>query len=96
MLVPDMPGFGNSATPPEPPTADVLSQALPAIRARITGIWGGSDAFAGQSLEDCRRVLASVQRDLDFRVIDGVGRWTTYEAAAEVNAALLDMLRGSP
>jgi pimeloyl-ACP methyl ester carboxylesterase len=40
-------------------------------------------------------VLASVQRDLDFRVIDGVGHWTTYEAAAEVNAALLDMLRRS-
>jgi len=78
------------------PESDVLSRALPAIRARITGIWGGRDAFAGGSLEDCRRVLASVQRDLDFRVIDGVGHWTTYEAADEVNAALLDMLRGSP
>ncbi len=78
------------------PESDVLSRALPAIRARIAGIWGERDAFAGRSLEDYRRVLASVQGDLDFRVIDGVGHWTTYEAAAEVNAALLDMLRRSP
>jgi 2-hydroxy-6-oxonona-2,4-dienedioate hydrolase len=78
------------------PESDVLSQALPAIRARIAGIWGARDAFAGESLEDYRRVLASVQRDLDFRVIAGVGHWTTYEAAAEVNVALLDMLRRNP
>jgi len=38
-------------------------------------------------------VLASVQSDLDFRVIDGAGHWVPYEAADRVNAALLDMLR---
>lgn len=73
------------------PSSDVLLQALPAIRARITGIWGGNDAFAASHIEDRRRVLASVQRDLDFRVINGAGHWVTYEAADEVNAALLEM-----
>lgn len=74
------------------PASDVLLRALPAIRARITGIWGSRDAFVGPHLEDRRRLLASVQRDLDFRTVDGAGHWVTYEAADQVNAALLDML----
>lgn len=74
------------------PSSDVLLQALPAIRARITGIWGGDDAFATSHMEDRRQVLAAVQQDLDFRVINGAGHWVVYEATDEVNAALLDML----
>ena len=75
------------------PASDVLWRALPAIRARITGIWGSRDAFVGAHLEDRRRRLASVQRDLDFRTVDGAGHWIPYEAADQVTAALLDMLR---
>ena len=78
------------------PSSDTLLRALPAIRARITGIWGGSDAFMARRLDEVRRVLASVQPDLDFRVIPGAGHWAIYEAADEVNAVLLDMLRVSP
>lgn len=74
------------------PASDVLLRALPVIQARITGIWGSRDAFVGTQLEDRRRLLASVQRDLDFRTVDGAGHWVTYEAADQVNAALLDML----
>lgn len=33
----------------------------------------------------------SVQSDLDFRVINGAGRWVTYEAAEGINAALREM-----
>jgi pimeloyl-ACP methyl ester carboxylesterase len=74
------------------PQSDVLRQALPAIRARIAGIWGERDAFTGGRLDECRRVLASVQGDLDLRVIAGAGHWVTYEAADQVNAALLELL----
>ena len=74
------------------PSSDVLLQALPAIRARICGIWGAEDAFAASRIEDRRQLLAAVQHDLDFRVIDGAGHWVTYEAPDEVNAALLEML----
>jgi pimeloyl-ACP methyl ester carboxylesterase len=74
------------------PQSDVLRRALPAIRARIAGIWGERDAFTGARLEECRRVLASVQGDLDLRVIEGAGHWVTYEAADRVNAALLELL----
>jgi len=75
------------------PTSDVLQRALPSVRARITGIWGSRDAFVGPYLEDRRRLLASFERALDFRVIEGAGHWITYEAAHDVNAILLDMLR---
>lgn len=74
------------------PSSDVLLRALPEIRARIAGIWGEHDAFARSRVEDRRQVLASVQQDLDFRVIKGAGHWAAYEASDEVNAALLDML----
>jgi pimeloyl-ACP methyl ester carboxylesterase len=74
------------------PQSDVLRKALPAIRARIAAIWGGRDAFMGTRLEECRRVLASVQEGLDLRVIEPAGHWVTYEAADHVNAALFDLL----
>ena len=75
------------------PESDSLLKTLPAIQARITSIWGSRDAFTGPHLEDCRRILASGQRDPDFRVIEGAGHWTPYEAADQVNAILIDMLR---
>ena len=75
------------------PESDSLLKALPAIRARVTSIWGSRDAFMGPHLEDCRRILAPAHRDSDFRVIEGVGHWTPYEAADQVNAILIDMLR---
>jgi len=78
------------------PESDVLLKALPTIHARITSICGSLDAFTGSHLEDCRRILASAQPDLDFRVIEGAGHWTPYEAADQVNAILSDMLRESP
>jgi len=74
------------------PQSDVLRRALPAIRARIAGIWGERDAFTGARLDDCRRVLASAQGDLDWREIEGAGHWVTYEAAEQVNATLVELL----
>ena len=75
------------------PESDSLLKALPAIRARVTSIWGSRDAFMGPHLEDCRRILAPAYRDSDFHVIEGVGHWTPYEAADQVNAILMDVLR---
>ncbi len=77
------------------PSSDVLLKALPSLTARITGIWAGRDAFTascGDRVEEYRRLLVAAQPDVDFRVIPDSGHWTPYEAAVEVNAALLDML----
>jgi len=78
------------------PQSDTLLKALPAIRARIAGIWGRHDAFTGSNLEECRRILASAHRGLDFRVIEGAGHWTPYEAPDQINAILFDLLAGRP
>jgi len=76
------------------PQSDTLLKALPAIQARIAGIWGRHDAFTGANLEECRRILTSAHRELDFRVIESAGHWTPYEAADQINAILCDMLGG--
>ena len=79
------------------PISEVLLNALPAIRARITGIWAARDAFSGaraERVDEHRRILATVQPDLDFRVIRDAGHWIPFEAPDAVNAALLDMLCG--
>lgn len=78
------------------PASDTLLRALPAVRARLASILGGRDAFMAARLEDYRRVLASVQPDLDFRVIAGAGHWAIYEAADAVNRTLGDVLRLNP
>jgi pimeloyl-ACP methyl ester carboxylesterase len=74
------------------PTSDALARALPAITARIAGIWGGRDAFVGPLIEESRRLLASYEHDLTARVVEHAGHWVTYEAAEEANAALLEIL----
>ena len=78
------------------PTSDVLLTALPFIRARIAGIWAARDAFSGarpERIDEHRRVLATVQPDLDFRVIPDAGHWIPFEAPDAVNSALFDLLR---
>jgi 2-hydroxy-6-oxonona-2,4-dienedioate hydrolase len=74
------------------PTSDTLLRALPAVTARIAGIWGAHDAFAVPYLDDRRRTLAAFEPDLDFRVIPDAGHWVPYEAPDAVNAALLEIL----
>jgi pimeloyl-ACP methyl ester carboxylesterase len=77
------------------PQSDVLLRALPAIRARLAGMWGSRDAFMGQRLHDCRRALTSGRDDVPVHVLEGVGHWVTYEAAEEVNRALIELLTRS-
>jgi pimeloyl-ACP methyl ester carboxylesterase len=76
------------------PTSDVLLRVLPAIRARLGGIWGSRDAFAAPFIEERRRTLAAVQPGVDFRVIEGAGHWAIYEAPEAANVALLEMVGG--
>ena len=77
------------------PQSDVLLRALPAIRARLAGVWGSRDAFMGRRLHDCRRALTSDRDDVPIQVLEGVGHWVTYEAAEEVNRALIELLTRS-
>lgn len=74
------------------PVSDSLRRALPAVRARLAGIWGRRDAFTGHHLVESRQVLASADPGLRTRVIEGAGHWVNYEAAPQVNALLLEWL----
>jgi len=76
------------------PVSDVLRRALPAIRARLAGIWGGRDAFTSHHLEESRRVLTAIHPELDMRVIETAGHWVNYEAADRVNDLLVELLTG--
>jgi pimeloyl-ACP methyl ester carboxylesterase len=74
------------------PVSDVLRRALPAVRAHLAGIWGGRDAFTGHHLVESRQLLAEMDPTIEARVIEPAGHWVNYEAAAEVNALLIEWL----
>jgi pimeloyl-ACP methyl ester carboxylesterase len=74
------------------PESDTLLRALPAVTARIAGLWGERDAFAVPYLAERRSVLARFQPDLDFRLVPGAGHWVPYEAPEQVTAFLMERL----
>jgi 2-hydroxy-6-oxonona-2,4-dienedioate hydrolase len=74
------------------PASDVLLRILPTVRARLSGIWGGRDAFVFPHVRERGDLLRRFQPDIDFRTIEGAGHWTPYEAPGAVNAALTEMM----
>jgi 2-hydroxy-6-oxonona-2,4-dienedioate hydrolase len=68
--------------------ADTLARALPLIKARLDGIWGGRDATAYPHLDERARALRAVQPGAHFEIIDGAGHWVQYEAAERFNPLL--------
>jgi pimeloyl-ACP methyl ester carboxylesterase len=74
------------------PRSDSLLRVLPAVRARLSGIWGACDALAGPYLEMREATLRRFQPDLDFRIVPRAGHWVPYEASAAVDVAMLEML----
>ena len=74
--------------------ADTLARALPLVKARIDGIWGGRDATAYPHLADRARALRNVQPGARFEVIPGAGHWVQYEAADQFNPLLAELAGG--
>ncbi len=72
--------------------ADTLVRALPLVKARLDGIWGGRDATAYPHLDERARTLRKVQPDARFEIIEGAGHWVQYEAADRFNPLLADIL----
>jgi len=67
-----------------------LAEALPAVTARLGGIWGGRDATAFPHVDERERVLRQFQPDLRFEVIPGAGHWVQYEAAEQFNPLMAE------
>ena len=72
--------------------ADTLVRALPLIKARLDGIWGGRDATAYPHLDERAQTLRSFQPDARFEIIAGAGHWVQYEAADRFNPLLAEIV----
>lgn len=72
---------------------DILAQALPQVKARLTGIWGERDGYAHAYMEERRQLFRSIQPGCEFHVIGGAGHWVLYEDADRFNATLLGVLQ---
>ena len=70
-----------------------LRHALPGVSAALNVIWGEFDAIAYPHVAEREASLREIKPEVDFRVIPGAGHWVAYEAAAQFNATLLDLLR---
>lgn len=70
--------------------SDALMQALPNIKARLSGIWGERDATAYPHVEERARILQSVQPAARFVTVPGAGHWVQFEAADQFNPLLAE------
>jgi pimeloyl-ACP methyl ester carboxylesterase len=78
---------------PELSRGGALRTALEAVRVPVNGIWGGLDPPAAPRAHEREAALRALRPDVNFRMIEGAGHWVAYEAPAEFNAALREMLR---
>jgi pimeloyl-ACP methyl ester carboxylesterase len=69
-----------------------LRTALKAVRVRVNGIWGGLDPPAAPRAHEREAALRTIRPDVNFHMIAGAGHWVAYEAPAEFNATLREML----
>lgn len=70
----------------------MLRDYLPAVGARLVGIWGAHDVYAEGGRDARIEVMRQSHPKLDVAVIPDAGHWVMYEAAAAFNAALLECL----
>ena len=67
-----------------------LIEALPHIKARLSGIWGERDATAYPHIDERARILRSVQPAARFATVPGAGHWVQFEAADQFNPLLAE------
>jgi len=68
-------------------------RALSRVRAPVKGIWAGRDAFAGDTVRARMALVRQMHPDADIHLIEGAGHWIAYEAPAQFNHLLVDILR---
>ena len=70
-----------------------LTRALSEVSSPVNGIWGERDAPANPRAPQRVEALRSIRPDADVRMIPGAGHWVAYEASAQFNTMLLEMLK---
>jgi pimeloyl-ACP methyl ester carboxylesterase len=72
---------------------DLLLGLLPTLALPVLGVWGGRDSFDADVGVRVAALLAAAPA-ATTAVIAGAGHWVGYEAAAEVNRAVLQWMHG--
>ena len=70
-----------------------LEQPLPQLRIPVNAIWGELDQIAYYKLEDRVAALRALYPAVELRIIPQAGHWAAYEAPAEFNATLTELLK---
>ncbi len=63
------------------------------IECPLRVVYGERDAIAWPYLQEREDFFRAVRPDVDFRLIEGVGHWVTYEAAERFNSLLECLLQ---
>ncbi|MDH3229422.1 MAG: alpha/beta hydrolase [Alphaproteobacteria bacterium] len=72
---------------------DTLARVLREVDVPLKAIWGERDATAGAYLRQREDILRSIDPEVDFRVMPGVGHWVMYEAPGEFATLLRELLK---
>ena len=67
-----------------------LIEALPQVKARLSGIWGERDATAYPHVAERARILRGIQPAARFATVPGAGHWVQFEAAEQFNPLLAE------
>jgi pimeloyl-ACP methyl ester carboxylesterase len=70
-------------------SSNVVS-SLPHIACPVQFIYGDKDALGGPDLERRATIVRDTHPNATFVVLPGAGHWVQYEAAAQVNALLIE------
>ena len=70
-----------------------LAESLPQLRIPVNAIWGERDQIAYYELEDRVAALRALYPAVELRIIPRAGHWAAYEAPAEFNATLTELLK---
>jgi pimeloyl-ACP methyl ester carboxylesterase len=62
--------------------------ALPALAARTTLVWGEADPYPCPDARGVAAVLGERLPELDVRIVEGAGHWVAYEAPETINPIL--------
>lgn len=72
--------------------SDALRRALAELRCAVLAIWGELDVTAEPYLDARLALIRELQPAAELHVLPGIGHFSQYEAAADVNALLGDWL----
>ena len=74
-------------------STDIVAKALPKVQVPVSAIFGEHDALYCGRLSALSEAMPQMAAHWGhWRVVPGAGHWVQYEAAAQFNAALMDVM----